>query len=106
MTGDQHRAVAPCWYRWVGEDLEVTVRAQPRASRDGFTAEAGGGMRVRIRAAPVDGKANDALRRFIADAFGVPQSRVTMLSGEQSRTKRLLIRAPSRFPVPIERVTG
>jgi len=92
----------PQWYRWCGEDLEVTLRVQPRASQNGFVEEQGGSYRVRIQAAPVDGKANDGLRRFVADAFGVPQSRVELLSGEQSRLKRLLIRSPRRFPVPIE----
>ncbi|WP_295453950.1 DUF167 domain-containing protein [uncultured Thiodictyon sp.] len=92
----------PQWYRWCGEDLEVTLRVQPRASQNCFVEEQGGSYRVRIQAAPVDGKANDGLRRFVADAFGVPQSRVELLSGEQSRLKRLLIRSPRRFPVPIE----
>ncbi|HYN78606.1 MAG TPA: DUF167 domain-containing protein [Lamprocystis sp. (in: g-proteobacteria)] len=81
----------------------MTLRVRPRAVRDTLVTEPGGVLRVSIRAAPVDGEANLALRRFIADAFGVPQSRVDLLSGEQSRTKRLLIRNPGRFPVPVDR---
>ena len=91
------------WYRWSGDDLEVTLRVQPRASKNAFVEEQDGAYRVRIQAPPVDGKANEAVRRFIAETFGVPQSRVELLSGEQSRVKRLLIRAPRRFPVPIAR---
>lgn len=94
---------ATSWYRWSGDDLEVTLRVQPRAPRDAFLEEQGGCLRVRIQAPPVEGKANDALRRFLADAFGVPQSRVEFLNGEQSRVKRLVIRAPRRFPLPIQR---
>ena len=94
------------WYRWSGPDLEVTLRVQPRAPRDAFAEERDGSMRVRIQAPPVEGKANVALRRFVAEAFGVPQSRVSLLSGEQSRTKRLLIRSPGRFPVPIDGPPG
>ena len=89
------------WYRWCGDDLEVTLRVQPRASRDGFADAQEDCCRVRLRAPPVDGKANEALRRFIADAFGVSLTAVSLLSGEQSRHKRLLIRSPRRFPVPI-----
>ena len=91
------------WYRWSGEDLELTLRVQPRAPQDAFVAEPDGAFRVRIKAPPVEGQANAALRRFLADAFGVPQSRVEFRAGEQSRLKRLLIRSPRRFPVPMER---
>jgi uncharacterized protein len=91
------------WYRWVGEDLEVRLRVQPRAQRDEFSEVQGDWLRVRVKAPPVEGKANLALRRFVADAFGVPQSRVEILAGDQSRGKRLLIRAPRRFPLPIAR---
>jgi uncharacterized protein len=91
------------WYRWSGDDLEVTLRVAPRAARNSFVEEPDGGLRVRIQAPPVEGQANAALRRFLADAFGVPPSRVAFLSGEQSRTKRLVIRSPCRFPLPIDR---
>jgi hypothetical protein len=93
------------WYRWIGEDLEVRLRVQPRASRDEFSEVQGDWLRVRVKASPVEGKANLALRRFVADAFGVPQSRVEILAGDQSRGKRVLIRAPRRFPMPIARPT-
>ncbi len=99
MTG----VAEPGWYRWVGADLEVRLRVQPRASRDELGEIQGDTLRVRIKAPPVEGKANLALRRFLADAFGVPQSRVELLAGDQSRGKRLLIRAPRRFPLPVVR---
>ena len=89
------------WYRWLGDDLEISVRVQPRAPRDAFFEPQGGYYRVRIQAPPVDGKANAALRRFLAEAFGVPQSQVEFLSGEQSQHKRLRIRAPRRLPLPM-----
>jgi uncharacterized protein (TIGR00251 family) len=98
--------VAPGWYRWVGNDLEVRLRVQPRAHRDEFCEAQGDWLRVRIKAPPVEGKANLALRRFIADAFGVPQSQVEILAGDQSRGKRVLIRAPRRFPMPIAHPVG
>jgi uncharacterized protein len=91
------------WYRWSDDDLEVTLRVQPRASREGFFAGQDGSMRVCIQAPAVEGKANLALCRFLADAFGVSRSRVSILSGAQSRIKRVLIRSPQRLPLPIDR---
>ncbi len=88
------------WYRWDGEDLELRVRVQPRAPRDVFERPDPSGeyYRIRLKAPPVEGKGNEALRRFIADAFGVTLSQVRILSGVQARYKRLLIERPRQIP--------
>ena len=91
------------WYRWVGEDLELHLRVQPRGRRDEFVEAHGDHYRVRLQAPPVEGKANAALCRFLAESFGVPLSRVELLGGAQSRHKRLLIRAPRQLPLPVPR---
>jgi uncharacterized protein len=46
---------------------------------------------VRVTAPPVDGRANDALRRLIARRAGVAPSRVTLVRGEKSRDKTLSV---------------
>jgi uncharacterized protein YggU (UPF0235/DUF167 family) len=52
---------------------------------------ADGALRIRLAAAPVDGAANAALLRFLADALDVPRSRLTIVSGEASRRKRIVL---------------
>ncbi|MFA5531206.1 MAG: DUF167 family protein [Thiohalomonadaceae bacterium] len=84
--------------RWEGADLVLDLRVQPRASRDELVGPHGEQMKVRITAPPVDGKANAHLLRFIAKAFGVPPSAVTLVSGETGRDKRLRIACPRSFP--------
>lgn len=91
------------WYRWRGEDLELTLKVQPRANRNELAGPGDGHYRVRIKAPPVDGKANQALRRFIAESFGVAPSKVSLASGETSRVKRLLIVNPRRLPISVPR---
>ncbi|QIK36895.1 DUF167 domain-containing protein [Caldichromatium japonicum] len=88
------------WYRWEGEDLELRVRVQPRAPRDAFDTPdpSGAYYWVRLKAPPVEGKGNKALQRFIADAFGVPLSQVSLLSGDRARYKRLRIQRPRQIP--------
>ena len=51
----------------------------------------GDAVKVRIRCAPVDGKANKELAETLADAFGLPKSRVVFKSGETSKQKRILL---------------
>ena len=73
------------------EGVVLNVRAQPRSSRAGLDSLLGDAVKVRIRSAPVDGKANKELIETLADAFGLPKSRVVFKSGETSKTKRILL---------------
>ena len=74
-----------------GKDTLLRVRVQPRASREDVIGEAEGRVRVALTAPPVEGAANDALRRFIAARLGVARGRVTLESGEKSREKTVRI---------------
>ena len=69
----------------------LNVKAQPRSSRAGLDGFAGDAVKVRIRSAPVDGKANKELVETLADEFGIAKSRVVFKSGETSKTKRILL---------------
>ena len=51
----------------------------------------GDAIKIRIKAPPVDGAANEELIRFLAKRFGVPRSAVQLLSGGSSRDKRVAI---------------
>jgi uncharacterized protein len=64
---------------------------QPRASRTELIGVRGDEIRVRVAAPPVDGAANDALVRFLADIIGVARSAVTVISGAGSRSKVVLV---------------
>jgi len=60
---------------------------QPRASRTEVAGVLGDQLRVRLTAPPVDGAANEALVRFLAERLGVPRSAVRVVSGETGRSK-------------------
>ena len=78
------------------EGVVINVRAAPRSSRAGLDGTSGDAVKVRIRSAPVDGKANKELIEVLADAFGLPKSAVVFKGGETSKTKRLLLRGVTR----------
>ena len=65
----------------------IDVRLTPRGGRDRIDGWDGDVLRVRVAAPPADGRANEAMVRLVAKALGVPPSRVTLVSGAQSRTK-------------------
>jgi uncharacterized protein (TIGR00251 family) len=69
------------------DDALLPVRVQPRASRDEVVGWQGAALRVRVTAAPADGRANRAVAALLADAFGVPLSTVQLVRGHASRDK-------------------
>jgi uncharacterized protein (TIGR00251 family) len=95
----------PAWYAWSGDTLLLELRVQPRAGQDAFVEPLGDCYKVRIKAPPVEGKANLHLRRWLAKMFGVSQDRVDIVRGANSRNKRVSIRTPSRFPIEIGKPT-
>ena len=79
------------YYSETAEGVVLNVRAQPRSSRSGVDGVIGDALKVRIRSAPVDGKANKELVETLADAFSLPKSRVSFAGGETSKNKRILL---------------
>jgi uncharacterized protein (TIGR00251 family) len=69
------------------EVARVAVKLQPRGRGDELLGFAGDVLRARVSAPPVDGKANKALCRLIAERAGVAPSRVAVVRGAKSREK-------------------
>lgn len=65
---------------------EFVLRVTPKASRDALE-ETPEGLRVRVTAAPEDGKANKAVSKLLADALGVARTRLTLVRGATARDK-------------------
>jgi uncharacterized protein len=79
-------------WRSLPDGLAVSVRATAKGGRDAIDgiAQLGHGqvaVKIRVRAAPADGEANDAVARVIAGAVGVPRSAVQLLQGAAARSK-------------------
>ncbi len=73
--------------------MRIAVHVQPNASRSEVTGEIDGALKIRLNAPPVDGKANEALERFIAERLGVARRAVTVSHGHTSRQKLLEVKA-------------
>jgi uncharacterized protein (TIGR00251 family) len=86
------------WRREDAGALVLALHVQPGAKRTGVAGVHGDAIKLRLAAPPVDGKANDELVRFLADAFGVPRRQVAIVRGETSRDKLVRVDAPVRRP--------
>ena len=65
----------------------LTVKVHPRARRSAVTGRLGEAWKLDLTAPPIEGKANDACVRFLAELVGVPRARVRIVTGLTSRTK-------------------
>ena len=68
-----------------------TVRVIPRSSRSEIIGSHEGVLKVKLNAPPVEGAANAELLKLFAKKLGISRSRVSIVSGETSRIKRLRI---------------
>ena len=85
MPGDPVRAVA--------DGAVIAVRVVPGSSRAAIQGVAGDELRVKVCSPPVDGRANDEVCSFLAAALGVKARLVEVVSGHQTRSKQVLVRA-------------
>ena len=89
--------------------LSVSVRAAPKGGRDALDGIAQTGpdqvaIRIRVRAAPISGEANEAIARVLALEVGVPRSAVKLLQGAAGRTKTFRITGdPATLAAALER---
>lgn len=74
-----------------GDGVRFRVRVTPRAAKNGICGVTGAVLRVRIAAPPVEGRANEALLRYLSEVFQVPVRRLAILHGEGGREKTIRI---------------
>jgi uncharacterized protein len=70
----------------------LPVKAIPNAPTDKVVGWVGGSLKIKVHAPALDGRANDALCGFVAQALGVPRGAVALAQGARSRLKVLEIR--------------
>lgn len=73
--------------------LVIAFHVQPNAPRTEVQGEHGGALKLRLAAPPVDGKANEALVKWLSKQLDVSRSSIELLTGDKDRRKRVLVTA-------------
>ena len=88
----------------------IDVRITARSARDAIEGVERGAdgrtlLKARVRAAPVEGAANEALRRLVAKELGVAPRQVELIAGAKARLKRLRVAGdPQALDLSLERL--
>ncbi len=100
----------PGYLRQTPAGCSIALRAQPGAQKTAFTGVYGEGptaqLKLAVQAPPIEGRANEAITRFLADTFQIPRASVEILSGELNRSKVFLLRGltPAQFAAAIQQL--
>lgn len=87
------------WYRRDRDhNLVLTLHIQTGAKHTEAVGLHGGALKIKLAAAPIEGKANAVLLRFLAKLFEVPLSQVALKQGTKSRHKVIEIRRSTYGP--------
>lgn len=94
------------WCSAAGDGLRIAVQLAPNARQNEVCGVHDDALKIRLQAPPIEGRANEALLRFLADRLGVAKSAVTLLHGQTSKRKVVRIAAALSVTEAEARLTG
>lgn len=86
VVGERARDFSACVTEQ-SDGVTLTIKLQPRASKNEVMGVRGGELCIKVTAPPVDSAANEALIRLLAENLGCSRSRISLLRGQTSRHK-------------------
>ena len=97
----------PGWARRASGAVVLALHVQPGARRTAVVGEHGERLKIALQAPPVDGRANEALLRFLGEKLGVRQAALRLTAGAASRDKSVAVECdPSRAQELARRLTA
>lgn len=81
----------PAYLKPQGDGVLLSIKVQPRASKNEIGEALGAELKVKVTAPPVDSAANEAVLRLLADVLDCPRGSVQLVRGNTSRHKQILI---------------
>ena len=73
------------------EGVIISLYILPNAPKSEIVGPYNGALKIKIKAPPVDGKANDEIVRFLSKKLEISKSKLEILKGDKSRLKKVLI---------------
>ena len=77
----------PAYIQGRADGVWLSVRVQPRASKNEISGAVGNELKIKVTAPPVDAAANAALIELLAETLNCPRSRIDIVRGHKSRHK-------------------
>jgi hypothetical protein len=78
--------------------VRIAVQVQPGAKKTEAVGLHGDALKLKLQAPPIEGRANEALVRYLADTLGVPRSAVEITHGHTNRRKVVEVKVEGLAP--------
>lgn len=86
------------WCSALPGGIRLAVRITPNAKKTEVIGVLDDALKLKLQAQPIDGKANEALVKFLAGALSVPKSAVLITHGQTAKRKLIEVKAPGLTP--------
>lgn len=89
------------WYEYKNDVIRLNLYIQPGAKSTEISGLHDGALKIRLNAPPIEGRANEALIKYLAKCFDVPSKQIKLIRGEKSRRKTFEITGSLKDPSKI-----
>lgn len=86
------------WCAAIPGGVRLAVQIQPNAKKTEVVGVLDDALKIKLQAAPIEGKANEALVRYIAATLSVPRSAVEITHGQTNKRKLIVVMADGLTP--------
>ena len=83
---------APWFAGSFNDGVLIDIYVQPNSKFNRISGTHGQCLKIQLMSAPIEGKANEALRKFISKTLNTSKSHVRIIKGEKSRYKRIFVK--------------
>lgn len=92
------------WCTAIAGGVRLALQVAPNAKKTEAVGVLDDALKIRLQAQPIEGRANEALVRYLADALSVPRGAVTITHGQANKRKLVEVQAPGLTPAQAERL--
>ncbi|MCS0809784.1 DUF167 domain-containing protein [Massilia agilis] len=92
------------WCSAIAGGVRIAVQITPNAKKTEVIGVLDDALKLKLAAQPIEGKANEALIKFLAGALKVPKSAVTITHGQTNKRKLVEVRSTSLTPADVAKV--
>jgi uncharacterized protein (TIGR00251 family) len=92
----------PTWCSVLPGGVRLAVQITPNAKKTEVIGVLDDALKLKLQAQPIEGKANEALIKFLAKALGVPRGAVTITHGQTNKKKLIVVASATLTPDDVE----
>jgi uncharacterized protein (TIGR00251 family) len=90
------------WCSALPDGVRIAVQVTPNAKKTEVLGVHGDALKLKLQAQPIEGKANEALVKYLAKVLAVPRSAVTITHGHTNKRKLVEVVSATLTPQAVE----